>query len=267
MKIAIYLILLVFQSTFGVEKDNHLDIFIKKYNHRKANHLGPNCFATALAATNVLPYSGYVDGKQMQLLMESSLCERIHNDNEVLRGDIQLVFNEKNNTRTPIHAAVFLNKTTVFEKASNSSSTPPMITSKANSLSPYPTRNHLVQTYRCSNFREYLKKQYPNWYNANERVINQFFLRDERVAKMVETHFNHPDAIRMTVTSLASSLRSLQFAGADQNFEYPNHLGLKETIWSDAPTEIKLIFQMRFTDMIYQVQNLLYTNIISGRKD
>ena len=73
-------------------------------------------------------------------------------------------------------------------------------------------------------------------------------MRDQRIAKMVTTKDNILDAIRMTVTSLSTSLRSLQFAGADQNFEYPHKLGLKEKIWADAPDNVILLvcFLMSF---------------------
>ena len=65
----------------------------------------------------------------MQLLMNGPLCQKINLDLAKKHGDILLVFNQKNNTSTPVHASVYLDATSVFEKASNSTSSSPKKTS------------------------------------------------------------------------------------------------------------------------------------------
>lgn len=256
--------------------------FIKEYNDKKSYHLGPNCFATAAAATNILPYAGYMDGKQFQLLMNGPACEKLDTNRELKQGDILLVFQDEliagKKYRTPLHTLIYLDEKRVFEKASNASSTRPNIISPKESLAPYSdkTINELrrdqghkifIETYSCINYQEALEKNFSSWYKKYRRSINQLFLRDQRIAKMVQTRYNNEDAIRMMVSALSGNLRTLNYIQQNRetksSFEYPHKLSLNNKMWIDAPGEVVAFFQYRFTDMIFQLQNMVYTNILA----
>lgn len=87
---------------------------------------------------------------------------------------------------------------------------------------------------------------------------------------MVRTHYNELDSIRMIVSSLSGSLKVLNYIQnqrTSNSFEFPHKLGLNYKMWVEAPTEVLTFFQFRFTDMIYQLQNLVYTNLRDKNKD
>ncbi len=273
IKIFTLLFFISFTSFVSAEEES-LNQFITHYNNKKPIYLGPNCFSTALAAVNVLPYSGYVDGKQFQTLLESPLCKEIKTVNSLRRGDLLLLLKVEGNTRTPVHASVYLDSNSIFEKASNANSDSPRIKTHHDSLAPYTNKslselmskesNVLVSAFRCDNYKAFLEKYYKSWYKNNKRVINQLFSRDERIAQMVQSPEVNLDAIRMTVTSLATSLRSLSFIEKNQSLKYPHKLGLREKIWDQAPEEVKLIFKLRFTDHIFQLQNIIYSQVLNN---
>lgn len=282
--ISIFILTILF-SGGNLCASESLDEFLQNYDGRLPQNMGPNCFATASSAANIVPYSGYMDGKQFQNIMESSLCSPVAESEALTKGDVLLVFNEEFDekiqlkTRTPVHAAIYLNKNEVFEKASFASSTTPMVTPLEVALGPYSKEpldilrqerqlegksQAFVKAYKCSNFLEYVKAHHSKWHKQFEREIGRIILIENEVRDWTQSPRVHYDKLRAMTSRLAQRLRSLNFALSQRfivNDRLPHKRSMGEQIWYEAPVEIAQIYQMRFSDLIHQLQLLLARNI------
>lgn len=187
-----FLTLVLFCSNFTFAqvstKTEHITDFIKAQNGRKQIAHGPNCFATALAATDVIDFHGHVEGTEFGYWMRSPLCRELSTEEEPKYGDIVAI----SEGSEEVHAFVYVSETLVFQKAYLQLDATPELALIAQALMPYTTDSlEILRTnnkeqvwagiYECESLDNYISENYPQVFKT--RTLKNIYFLQQDLAK------------------------------------------------------------------------------------
>ncbi|MCB0384546.1 MAG: hypothetical protein KDD43_04065 [Bdellovibrionales bacterium] len=273
----------------------HLKTYIDQHANKIPTAMGTNCWATALAATRVVPMAGYMDGSQFGFWMESPLCRPLSAEDKILTGDIIAVRSTRTKLGEPYiteeHGAVYLSETQVFQKTFNGAGDVPRVMSVKEALAPYggqdlatmrlgADEDPLKKTspwlrfYRCQSLEQFLNEHHGDFLEATAKFWRELHFEENDLRKWTQERVPVLDVLQAASRRITNDeqyltkILILRRRNAGLNLEssvsFSSLYDPTMRAWMEIPEWVITGLLLRFQSMNQQIQLLIATHVKRG---